>query len=165
MKYRGRNEHVGAKILGFIILITIAGVMSGFAMFSMTGRLDSMKANEVLININSIAKEAYEASKRLDETNMSVTKMDIDEGCTLVKSSGAWYMVCNLNDITNGDKYEQEIVLKNFAKYKKQSGLIPESAPFLEEFASEKYIAMFIRFSSAKQDTPDDLTKKTEKFS
>ena len=81
---------------------------------------------------------------------MSVTKMDI-EGGTIVKSSGAWYVVCNLHEMTNGDKHEQELILKNFAKYKQQSELIPASALSLEEFSSEKYIAMFIRFSSAKE--------------
>ena len=150
MKYREVNEHIGIKILGFIILITVAGVMGGFAMFARSGRFDSMMANEVLINIDSIAKEAYEASEKLDKMNMSVTKMDI-EGGTIVKSSGAWYVVYNLHEMTNGDKHEQELILKNFAKYKQQSELIPASALSLEEFSSEKYIAMFIRFSSAKE--------------
>ena len=153
MIYSRRSGHIGTKILGFIISITIAGVLGGFAIFSMSGQFDSMKANEILININSIAKEAYETSKKLDETNISVTKMDISEGCTIIKNSGAWYMVCNLHEMTQGDEREREIVLKNFSKYKKQSELIPTSAEFLDEFDPEKHIAMFIRFSSEKKDS------------
>ena len=109
MRYRERNENTGIKILIFMILITVAGISSGFAMFA---------------------------------------------------RSGAWYMVCNLHEMTKGDKNEQELILKNFAKYKKQSGLVPASALSFEEFSSEKYIAMFIRFSSAEKDNSIDNSKE-----
>ena len=71
MIYRRREGYVGAKIFLLVIFLTVAGVMSGFAMFSMSGQFDSMKANEILININSIAKEAYETSKKAGRNELA----------------------------------------------------------------------------------------------
>ncbi len=148
MKYRERKEFTAPKIFGFIALIVTAGIFCGFGMFAVSGRLDSMKANKILLNIDSMAKQAYREAKELDEMHMTVSKIDIEKNCSIVKSSGAWYMVCDLDGMTGGDKNEQKNVLKNFAKYKKHEKIIPPSDLSLKDFDPSKCIAVFIRFSS-----------------
>ena len=148
MKYREEKEFLISKIFGFIALIVTAGIFCGFGMFAVSGHLNSMRANKILLNIDNMAKEAYREAKELDEMHMTVSKIDMEDNCSIVKSSGAWYMVCDLYSMTGGDKNEQETVLKNFAKYKKQTEIISPSDLSLKDFDPSKCIAVFIRFSS-----------------
>ena len=153
MDYSARRKCMTFKILELIILLLITGTLCGFFMIKLSERFASLRANEVLININSMTKEAYSASKKLDETNAPVAKMDLN-GFTIINKNNAWYMVCDLNDLTE-NKAEQENVLKKFQEIQKNSrGMMLSSAADFEKFETsgeQKYIVTFLRFSSAKK--------------
>ena len=153
MNYSAKRKCMTFKIVELIILLLITGALCGFFMIKLSERFASLRANEVLININSMTKEAYSASKKLDETNAPVAKMDLN-GCTIINKNNAWYMVCDLNDLTE-NKAEQENVLKKFQEIQKNSrGMMLSSAADFGKFETsgeQKYIVTFLRFSSAKK--------------
>jgi len=159
-----KKKHNISRVWEFIILTAIGSVVCVFIMFSLASRFTCLKANEVMSSINSMIDEAYKTSKELEKMNITAAKMDID-GCVLVNNGNAWYMLCNLNEMTNGDEDEQNLILKDFVKYKKHGSLMLTSASEIENIkgldvstGEEKYIAMFIRFSSAKDDKDSNLS-------
>ena len=60
---------------------------------------------------------------------------------------GAWYLVCNLNEITGGNKAEERIILQDFMKKHNGENLTPS-------YDDENSIALFLRFASDKGGFP-----------
>ena len=147
-----RRKYVVSIMWEFTFLLVITGALCGFFIMKMSERFASLRANEVLININSMAKEAYTASKELDKKNSSVAKMDLN-GCTIINKNNAWYMVCDLNSLTENEA-DQKNVLKKFQDFQKTSNgmMLSSESDFqeLEISENQKYIITFLRFSSAK---------------
>ena len=90
--------------------------------------------------MNFMIEAAYAESSEADK--MNVSKVDM-KNCSLVKSSGAWYMIFDLNDVLKGNENAQKAVTENF------SGLIPVSELELENIkVNGKEHAIFLRPSS-----------------
>ena len=136
-----KQTYIKMRILEITAAIIINMLIGGFIYFNLSEASSSSEAKKAVRRMNFMIEAAYEESSEADEMNAS--KVDMKE-CSIVKVSGEWYMIFNLQEILNGNEKALEAVTD------KISGLIPVSELNLENInLSGKEHAIFLRSSSS----------------
>ncbi|MBQ7215606.1 MAG: prepilin-type N-terminal cleavage/methylation domain-containing protein [Synergistaceae bacterium] len=136
----------GLTLVELLIVLLISGGIFSAVFCTLSEEQANLNAYETVHRINNMTKTAYDVSVKLDEANDWEALMN-DDGFSVVKTSGTWYMLCDLHTITGGNKKEQKIIQDTFSKNK---GLTPGDA------AASGYVSMFLRISTAKNIPPSD---------
>ena len=129
------KKHKASRALEILIEITICLIICAGVMVKLHASSTSLRVNETIARINNTLYKAYKTSRDLDETNTPT--FQLDRGISIVNDNNAWYMICDLHEITNGNTTEQEIIMKKIAQH--------------ENFSltdNDNCISMFLRFSS-----------------
>lgn len=137
-----KNAYRKSRIIEIIAAVLINIVIGTVIYCNMSGTSSSLsEAKKAVKHMNFMIEAAYEESSEADRINVS--KVDM-KNCSIVKSSGAWYMICDLDEILKGSEDAQKAVTENF------SGLIPVSELNLENIkVNGKEHAIFLRPSSS----------------
>ena len=143
-----KDAYRKSRIIEIIAAILINVVTGALIYYSITESSSASEARNAVKHMNFMIEAAYAESSDADKINASMIEM---KNCSLVKSSGSWYMVCNLHDILNGREKALKAVTDAI------SGFIPVSELNLENVKiSGKEYAIFLRPSSAKENSPSD---------
>lgn len=132
----------GITFVELLVLLVISGVICsavGYILYNEAVRLDALETEN---QIKRTANAAYDISIGLEKSGELEAPTDL-YGCSIMKMEGAWYLVCNLNEITGGSKAEERIILQDFMKKYEGQGLTPS-------YDGENSIALFLRFASDK---------------
>ena len=143
-----RDIYRKGRLLEFIIALVISGIIGVFVLYNISVSAVSLKADNAVSRINHMIETAYKASEASDKINQkfAVNKVDLN-GYYVVNSNGAWYMICSLDEIIDGGKRVHKIVME------KVQGLMTASDLGIET-TNKGHSAVFLRFSSAKQNSP-----------
>ena len=138
-----KNTYRKFRILEIIAAVLINTVIGTLVYCNMSESSSASEAKKAVRHMNFMIEAAYEESSEADRINVS--KVDMKE-CSIVKSSGAWYMICDLDEILKGSEDAQKAVTENF------SGFVPVSELNLENInVNGKEHAIFLRLSSSGQ--------------
>ena len=134
-----RNAYRKSKILEITAAILINALIGAFIYYNVSEAAMSSKAKKAVRHMNFLIEAACEESSEADRINVS--KVDMKE-CSIVKSSGAWYMICDLDEMLKGNKDAYKAVTE------KISGFVPVSELHLENInVNGKEHAIFLRRS------------------
>ena len=138
-----KNTYRKSRIIEIIAAILINIITGTLIYCNMSESSALSEGKKAVKHMNFMIEAAYEESSEADRINVS--KVDM-KNCSIVKSSGAWYMICDLDDILNGNENAQKAVTE------KISGFVPVSELHLENISlSGKEHAIFLRPSSSVQ--------------
>ena len=136
-----RNAYRKSRIIEITAAILINALIGAFIYYNVSEAAMSSKAKKAVRRMNFMIEAAYEESSEADKINVS--KVDMKE-CSIVKSSGSWYMICDLDDMLNGNEEAYRAVIE------KISGFVPVSELHLENInVNGKEHAIFLRPSSS----------------
>ena len=136
-----KNAYRKSRIIEITAAILINALIGAFIYYNVSEAAMSSKAKKAVRRMNFMIEAAYEESSEADKINVS--KVDMKE-CSIVKSSGSWYMICDLDDMLNGNEEAYRAVIE------KISGFVPVSELHLENInVSGKEHAIFLRSSSS----------------
>ena len=148
---------ISPRVLEILIGSSMSAIICLSVMYFFSGSLSQLRADDVMTNIERIKETAYELTVKLDKMNLSYGEMKL-KGYSVINYENIWYLVCNLRDIQANKNINQKDIFKKFEKYKNELDLMFVSNDDFDsiynnhEYAGEnKYIAVFLRFSSAKQ--------------
>ena len=136
-----KNAYRKSRIIEITAAILINVVIGAFIYYNISEAAISSKAKKAVRRMNFMIEAAYEESSEADRINISKVNM---EEYSIVKSSGAWYMICDLDEMLKGNKDAYKAVTE------KISGFVPVSELHLENISlSGKEHAIFLRSSSS----------------
>ena len=136
----------GLTLVELLLVTVISGTIASSVFFVLPNETAKMNAHKIEHQIHRMIKNAYDASAILDQADDVKAYLNF-AGCSVENMNGAWYLVCNLNELTEGREEEVEIIRSDFEKHQGSSGLIPVSD-------SQDTIALFLRFAAGKHKLP-----------
>ena len=146
------------RLLELVIGSSISSIICLAVMFLYSNSLSALRAEDTITNLERIKAAACELTVKLDKMNLSYGEMKV-KGYAVINYENIWYLVCNLRDVKAEKNINPKDLLKEYKKHKDELGLMFVSNSEFdamhnnhEEHSEEdKYIAVFLRFSSAKQ--------------
>ena len=138
----------GLTLIELLIVTVISGTIASSVFFVLPNETAKMNAHKIEHQIHRMIKNAYDASAILDQADDVKAYLNF-AGCSVENMNGAWYLVCNLDELTEGREAEAEIIRSDFAKLHGTSGLAPDSD-------DQNSVALFLRFSTGKYGLPSD---------
>ena len=140
------NTRKGLSWVELAAVIMLIGVSGAFTAWRVSSSVNSLRANDVIRNVNNIMQAAHDISVELDKSKLAEAQLKM-KGCSVVKRDGAWYLVCDLDEMTSGNDMEEEFIRSRFKRAHYQDGL---------ELEEDDYtMSIFLRFSSMKQELPE----------
>ena len=140
------NARKRFTLVKFLIVTAIGGVIGSSVFVVLSDETTKLNAHKLEYQIHRMIKNAYDASEILEKADDVKAPMNF-AGCSVENMDGAWYLVCNLNELTEGREEAVEIIRSDFEKHQGSSGLIPVSD-------SQDTIALFLRFAAGKHKLP-----------
>lgn len=135
-----KDAYRKSKIIEIIAAILVNAVIGAFIYYNVSEAASSSEAKKAVKHMNFMIEAAYAESSEADKINVS--KVDM-KNCSIVKNNGAWYMICDLDDILKGNENAHKAVTEKF------NGFVPVSELHLENInLSGKEHAIFLRVSS-----------------
>ncbi len=136
------NTRKGLSWVELIAVIMLIGVSGMFTAWRVSSSVTSLRANDVIRNVNDIMQTAHDVSVELDKNKAAEAQLKM-KGCSVVKKDDAWYLVCDLDDMTSGNNMEEEFIRSRFKQAHYHDGL---------ELEEDDYtMSIFLRYSSAKK--------------
>ena len=93
--------------------------------FVLSDETTKLNAHKLEYQIHRMIKNAYDASEILEKADDVKAPMNF-AGCSVENMDGAWYLVCNLNELTEGREEEVEIILEVEQDFDAQGNTISE---------------------------------------
>ena len=144
------NARKGFTVIELAVLLVIIVATSSAVFCILHDKSAVLSAHETELLIHEAAKKAYSTSIELEKIGESEARTELD-GCSIVNMNGAWYLVCNLYELTGGSNAVEKIIIQDFAKKHAAAGLTPS-------YDEENNIALFLRFASEKKTLPSNYT-------